>query len=67
MDGPRRLCGFSVKSLLRAARGFRFRRWTTGARAWYLAGGVACATLGAAAFLVRAILEMEGPPAQAVG
>jgi DHA3 family macrolide efflux protein-like MFS transporter len=34
-----------------------------GVRAWYLAGGIACATLGAAAFLVRTILEMEGPAA----
>jgi hypothetical protein len=37
-----------------------------GVRAWYLAGGSACATLGGAAFLVRAILEMEGPPSQVV-
>lgn len=39
-----------------------------GVRAWYLAGGIACAALGAAAFLVRAIVEMEGPlVAAAVG
>lgn len=31
-----------------------------GVRAWYLAGGIACAALGAAAFLVPSILEMEG-------
>ena len=37
-----------------------------GVRAWYLAGGIACAALGAAAFLVRSILEMEGPSAQQV-
>jgi hypothetical protein len=33
-----------------------------GVRAWYLAGGTACAGLGAAAFLVRAILEMDVRP-----
>jgi DHA3 family macrolide efflux protein-like MFS transporter len=33
-----------------------------GVRAWYLAGGLVCATMGAAAFLVRPILEMEGQP-----
>lgn len=33
-----------------------------GVRAWYLVGGLACACLGAAAFLVRAILEMEHRP-----
>lgn len=37
-----------------------------GLRTWYLVGGIACATLGAAAFLVRTLVEMEGPPAQAV-
>jgi DHA3 family macrolide efflux protein-like MFS transporter len=31
-----------------------------GVRSWYLAGGMACAILGAATFLVRPILEMEG-------
>ena len=36
-----------------------------GVRAWYVVGGIACALLGAAAFLVRPILEMEGPPARA--
>ena len=35
----------------------------TGVRTWYLAGGMACTILGAAAFLVRPILEMEGVPA----
>jgi DHA3 family macrolide efflux protein-like MFS transporter len=34
-----------------------------GVRAWYLAGGVACAAMGAAAFLDRSILDIEGPPA----
>lgn len=38
-----------------------------GVRAWYLAGGVVCALLGAAAFLVRPIQEMEGRPVQAGG
>lgn len=33
-----------------------------GVRAWYLAGGIACAAVGAAAFLVRPILEMEARP-----
>ena len=33
-----------------------------GVRAWYFAGGIVCAALGAAAFLVRPILEMEGKP-----
>lgn len=33
-----------------------------GVRSWYLAGGMACAILGAATFLVRPILEMEGLP-----
>jgi DHA3 family macrolide efflux protein-like MFS transporter len=32
----------------------------TGVRTWYLAGGLACMILGAATFLVRPILEMEG-------
>jgi MFS family permease len=36
-----------------------------GVRAWYVVGGIACALLGGAAFLVRPILEMEGPPAGA--
>ena len=36
-----------------------------GVRAWYLAGGIVCALLGAAAFLVRPILAMEGQPVQA--
>jgi DHA3 family macrolide efflux protein-like MFS transporter len=31
-----------------------------GVRTWYLAGGMACTILGAATFLVRPILEMEG-------
>jgi DHA3 family macrolide efflux protein-like MFS transporter len=31
-----------------------------GVRTWYLAGGLVCAILGAATFLVRPILEMEG-------
>jgi DHA3 family macrolide efflux protein-like MFS transporter len=35
----------------------------TGVRTWYLAGGMACMILGAAAFLVRPILDMEGLPA----
>lgn len=35
-----------------------------GVRAWYLAGGIACAGFGAAAFLVRPILEMERRPAE---
>ncbi|HEX6053025.1 MAG TPA: MFS transporter [Gemmatimonadaceae bacterium] len=35
----------------------------TGVRTWYLAGGLACSTLGAASFLVRPILEMEEVPA----
>jgi DHA3 family macrolide efflux protein-like MFS transporter len=30
-----------------------------GVRAWYVAGGIACAVLGASAFLVRPILQME--------
>ena len=34
----------------------------TGVRTWYLAGGMACTILGAATFLVRPILEMEGVP-----
>ena len=34
-----------------------------GVRTWYLAGGLVCAILGAATFLVRPILEMEGVPA----
>jgi DHA3 family macrolide efflux protein-like MFS transporter len=38
-----------------------------GIRAWYLAGGVVCALLGAAALLVRPILEMEGRPVRAGG
>ena len=33
-----------------------------GVRSWYLAGGMACVILGAATFLVRPILEMEGLP-----
>ena len=33
-----------------------------GVRAWYFAGGIACTALGAAAFLVRPILQMEGKP-----
>jgi DHA3 family macrolide efflux protein-like MFS transporter len=37
-----------------------------GVRAWYLAGGIVCAALGAAAFFVRTILEMENAPIQAV-
>ena len=36
-----------------------------GVRAWYVAGGIVCAVLGAAAFLVRPILAMEGRPVQA--
>jgi DHA3 family macrolide efflux protein-like MFS transporter len=35
----------------------------TGVRSWYLAGGMACTILGAAAFLVRPILAMEALPA----
>jgi DHA3 family macrolide efflux protein-like MFS transporter len=31
-----------------------------GVRSWYLAGGMACTILGAATFLVRPILEIEG-------
>ena len=30
-----------------------------GVRAWYVAGGIACAALGAAAYLVRSIREMD--------
>jgi DHA3 family macrolide efflux protein-like MFS transporter len=30
-----------------------------GVRAWYLAGGVVCAAMGAAAFFVRPILQIE--------
>jgi DHA3 family macrolide efflux protein-like MFS transporter len=35
----------------------------TGVRSWYLAGGMVCTILGAATFLVRPILEMEGSSA----
>jgi DHA3 family macrolide efflux protein-like MFS transporter len=31
-----------------------------GVRAWYVAGGVVCTAMGAAAFLVRPIVQMEG-------
>ncbi len=31
-----------------------------GVRAWYIAGGIVCAAMGAAAFLARPILQMEG-------
>ena len=33
-----------------------------GVRAWYLAGGVVCAAMGAAAFFVRPILQIEALP-----
>ncbi len=33
-----------------------------GVRAWYLAGGIVCAALGAAAFLVRSIMAIEYLP-----
>lgn len=36
-----------------------------GVRAWYLAGGIVCAAAGAAAFLVRPLLEMESSTAPA--
>jgi hypothetical protein len=39
----------------------------TGVRTWYLAGGMACTILGAAACLVRPIVEMEGRAAAADG
>jgi DHA3 family macrolide efflux protein-like MFS transporter len=35
----------------------------TGVRSWYLAGGMACVILGAATFVVRPIMELEGLPA----
>lgn len=35
-----------------------------GVRAWYVAGGIACAAMGAGAFLVRSIVELEGRPVE---